>query len=93
MTYEKQLLDYLEKFDGEKFDSQEIKEAYEFFNLIISQIEIDSALKYSDANDRKTFQHYSLQLAFESFFVRVLMNKKLVRNNANYIISQINNML
>ena len=93
MTYEKQLLDYLEKFDGEKFDSQEIKEAYEFFNLIISQIEIDSALKYSDANDRKTFQYYSLQLAFESFFVRVLMNKKLVRNNAKYIISQINNIL
>lgn len=93
MTYEKQLLDYLEKFDGEKFDSQEIKEAYEFFNLIISQIEIDSALKYSDANDRKTFQYYSLQLAFESFFVRVLMNKKLIRNNAKYIISQINNIL
>jgi hypothetical protein len=91
MIYEKQLLDYVKNFDGEKFDSQEIKEAYDFFKLILNQIEIDASLNYDNILERKVYA--CLQVAFESFFVYTLMNKKMARNDAKFIISQINKML
>lgn len=93
MKYEKQLLDYVKNFDGEKFDSQEIKEAYDFFKLILNQIEIDATLNYDNILERKVYQYACLQVAFEGFFVFTLMNKKIARNDAKFIISQINKML
>jgi len=56
MSYEKQLLDYVKNFDGEKFDSQEIKEAYDFFKLILNQIEIDASLNYDNILERNVYQ-------------------------------------
>lgn len=90
MNYEKQLLDYIEQYDGTKFNTQQIQEAYNFFNLMINQVEIDSKLKHQDLVDRLTFEKSCIKTAFEQFFVRVVMNKSLQKSNIDYIVKQLN---
>jgi hypothetical protein len=90
MSAEK-LLSFIEDFTSAEIKSQDFEECYELINLRLSQIDLESKLKYpNDCNQQMTYKYVRLEYCFKDFFTGIMMHKSRINNTNQFICKLLN---
>lgn len=85
------LLSFIEDFTSVEIKSQDFEECYELINLRLSQIDLESKLKYpNDCNQQMTYKYVRLEYFFKDFFTGIIMYKSRINNTNQFICKLLN---
>ena len=85
------LLSFIEDFTSAEIKSQDFEECYELINLRLSQIDLESKLKYpNDCNQQMTYKYVRLEYFFKDFITGIMMYKSRINNTNQFICKLLN---